>query len=125
MLLTRQGNALVVEFGIARGLAADPSFPSSVGTLRQTGTTGGTAQNIRPEKAAGDPDVTPQTDIYSLGAVCFEMLAGEPPFTGATAQAVIAKMMTGEPPSVRHSRPSVPEAVDMAIRQALSPVPAD
>jgi eukaryotic-like serine/threonine-protein kinase len=122
ILLTTQGNALLADFGIARALAADHSRE---GTLTQTGTTVGTPQYMSPEQAAGERDVTPQTDIYSLGAVCFEMLAGEPPFTGATARAVIAKMMTGEPPSVRHSRPSVPEAVDRAIRKALSAVAAD
>ncbi len=60
-----------------------------------------------------------------LGAVMYEMLAGEPPFTGPTAQAVIAKMMASDAPSVRRARPSVPEAVDAAIRKALAPVPAD
>jgi eukaryotic-like serine/threonine-protein kinase len=122
LLLTMQGNALLADFGIARALAADP-FPD--GTLTQTGTTVGTPQYMSPEQAAGERDVTPRTDIYSLGAVCYEMLAGEPPFTGATAQAVVAKMMSGEPPSVRRTRPSVPEAVDIAIRKALAPVPAD
>ena len=122
ILLTTQGNALLADFGIARALAADPS-PG--GALTATGMSVGTPQYMSPEQASAERDLTPQTDIYSLGAVCFEMLAGEPPFTGATAQAVIAKMMTGEPPSVRHSRPSVPEVVDRAIRKALSPVAAD
>jgi len=122
ILLTTQGNALLADFGIARALAADLS-PG--GALTATGMSVGTPQYMSPEQASAERDLTPQTDIYSLGAVCFEMLAGEPPFTGATAQAVIAKMMTGEPPSVRHSRPSVPEPVDVAIRKALSPVAAD
>jgi len=122
ILLTTQGNAVLADFGIARALAADRSPDSRI---TETGMSLGTPQYMSPEQASAERDLTPQTDIYSLGAVCFEMLAGEPPFTGATAQAVIAKMMTGEPPSVRHSRPSVPEPVDVAIRKALSPVAAD
>ena len=122
ILLTTQGSALLADFGIARPLAADPS---SGGALTETGTTLGTPRYMSPEQASAERDLTPQTDIYSLGAVCFEMLAGEPPFTGATAQAVIAKMMAGDPPSVRTSRPRIPDSVDRAIRQALLPVPAD
>ncbi len=122
ILLTTQGNALLADFGIARALAANPSAD---GTLTQTGTTVGTPQYMSPEQAAGERDVTPQTDIYSLGAVCYEMLTGEPPFTGATAQAVIAKMMASPTPSVRVARPAAPAAVDAVIRRALAPVPAD
>ena len=66
-----------------------------------------------------------RTDVYALGAVLYEMLAGEAPFTGPTAQAVIAKMMSSEPPSVRRMRPSIPESLDRVIRKALAPVPAD
>ena len=122
ILLTTQGDALLADFGIARAVAGDPS---TVGTLTQTGMTVGTPQYMSPEQAAGERDVTPQTDIYSLGAVCYEMLTGEPPFTGATAQAVIAKMMTSAAPSARVARPAVTELVDAAVRKALAPVPAD
>jgi eukaryotic-like serine/threonine-protein kinase len=122
ILLTTQGDALLADFGIARALAADSS---STGTLTQTGTAVGTPQYMSPEQATGERDVTAQTDIYSLGAVCYEMLTGEPPFTGATAQAVIAKMMTSPAPSARVARPSVPEALDETVRKALAPVPAD
>ena len=95
------------------------------GALTQTGMSVGTPQYMSPEQAAGERDITPQSDILSLGAVCYEMLTGEPPFTGATAQAVIAKMMTSVAPSSRVARPAVSEPVDAAVRKALAPVPAD
>jgi TolB-like protein len=122
ILLTSQGNALLADFGIARALATPDS---SDGTLTQTGTTVGTPQYMSPEQAAGARDLTPQTDIYALGAVCFEMLTGEPPFSGATAQAIIAKLMTSPAPSARVARPAISLAADAAIQRALSPVPAD
>jgi serine/threonine protein kinase len=112
ILLTTQGNALLADFGIARALAGDPS---AVGTLTQTGTTVGTPQYMSPEQAAGERDVTPQTDIYSLGAVCYEMLTGEPPFTGATARAVIAKLLTERPTRIRTVRDTVPAGIDTAV----------
>ena len=123
VLLTADGSTLVADFGIARALDAPPS--ASGATLTQTGMVVGTPQYMSPEQAAGERDVGPRSDVYSLGAVAYEMLAGEPPFTGPTAQAVVAKMMSGTPPSVRRARSSVPEAVDLAILKALAPVPAD
>jgi serine/threonine-protein kinase len=123
VLLTKDGSTLVADFGIARALDTAPSATGE--SLTATGMVVGTPQYMSPEQAAGDRDVGPRSDVYSLGAVAYEMLTGEPPFTGATAQAVVAKMMSGEAPSVRRARPSVPEAVDVAIRRALAPVPAD
>jgi serine/threonine-protein kinase len=122
ILLTTQGDALLADFGIARALAAEAP---AAGTLTGTGLAVGTPQYMSPEQAAGERDVTPQTDLYSLAAVCYEMLTGEPPFTGATAQAVIAKMMSSPAPSPRVARPAVSEPVDAAVRKALAPVPAD
>jgi TolB-like protein/predicted Ser/Thr protein kinase len=121
LLLTKDGSTLVADFGIARALTT--TGPGA--TLTETGVAVGTPQYMSPEQAAADRAIDSRTDVYSLGAVCYEMLAGEPPFTGPTAQAVVAKMMSGEPPSVRRSRPTVPAAVDAAIRKALAPVPAD
>ena len=118
ILLTADGDTLVADFGIARALAADDH-------LTQTGLSVGTPAYMSPEQAAGDKAIDARTDIYSLAAVVYEMLAGEPPFTGPTAQAVAMKRLTEAPPSVRRGRPTVPEAVDEAIRRALAPLPAD
>ncbi len=121
ILLTRDRQALVADFGIARTLAS----PSGRETLTATGMSVGTPAYMSPEQAAGDRTVDARSDIYSLGAVCYEMLVGEPPFTGPTAQVILAKVLSGETPSVRRSRPAVPEGVDVGIRRALAPVPAD
>jgi serine/threonine-protein kinase len=118
ILLTSDGTTLVADFGIARALAGDEH-------LTQTGLAIGTPAYMSPEQAAGDKGVDARTDVYSLGAVLYEMLAGEPPFTGPTAQAMIARRLSEPPPSVRRSRPTVPEGVDQAIQRALAPVPAD
>jgi TolB-like protein/tetratricopeptide (TPR) repeat protein len=80
---------------------------------------------MSPEQAAGDKALDARTDLYSLAAVLYEMLAGEPPHSGPTVQAIVAKRLTEPPPSVRTSRASVPAAVDDAIRRALAPLPAD
>ena len=126
ILLTTDGQALVADFGIARALSSGtPPQGSGTGTLTQTGVAVGTPSYMSPEQASGERNLDGTTDVYSLGSVMYEMLAGEPPFTGPTAQAVIAKMMASDAPSVRRARPSVPEAVDAAIRKALAPVPAD
>jgi serine/threonine-protein kinase len=118
ILLTRDGTTLVADFGIARALGGDDR-------LTQTGFAIGTPAYMSPEQAAGQKEVDARTDVYSLGAVLYEMLAGEPPFTGPTAQAMIARRLSELPPSVRRTRPNVPEAVDQAIQRALAPVAAD
>jgi serine/threonine-protein kinase len=118
ILLTADGSTLVADFGIARALGADEG-------LTQTGFAVGTPAYMSPEQAAGDKGVDARTDVYSLGAVLYEMLAGEAPFTGATAQAIAAKRLTEPAPSVRSVRTTVPDSVDQAIRKALAPVPAD
>ena len=119
LLLTTDGSILVADFGIARALASVDD------RLTETGLAVGTPAYMSPEQAAGDRTVDARTDVYSLGAVLYEMLAGEPPFTGPTAQAVIAKRFSGEAPRVRLARPSVPEQVDTAVARALAPVAAD
>ena len=118
ILLTRDGSTLVADFGIARALGGDDG-------LTQTGLAIGTPAYMSPEQAAGDKSLDARTDQYSLASVLYEMLAGEAPWTGPTAQAIAAKRLTEPPPSVRAVRPNVPAAVDEAIRKALAPVAAD
>src|ERR671933_658888 len=118
-VLLSRGHALVADFGIARALQGGAE------RLTETGLAVGTPAYMSPEQAAAERELDARTDIYSLGCVLYEMLSGEPPFTGPTAQAVIAKRLAGEAPSVRRVRPSVPEAVDRAIGRALALVPAD
>jgi eukaryotic-like serine/threonine-protein kinase len=119
-ILLHEGQPLVADFGIALAV-------SNAGGERvtQTGLSLGTPQYMSPEQATGERGVDGRTDIYSLGAVLYEMLTGEPPHTGATVQAIIARLMTDTPRTVRSSRPSVPENVDWAIQKALEKVPAD
>ena len=119
LLLTADGSTLVADFGIARALGAAEDG------LTQTGFAIGTPAYMSPEQAAGDRGLDARTDQYSLAAVLYEMLAGEPPWTGATAQAMIARRLSESPPSARAVRPTVPAQVDEAIRKALAPVAAD
>ncbi len=117
-ILLSDGHALVADFGIARALGGDEH-------LTETGMAVGTPAYMSPEQAAGERDLDARTDIYSLGTVLYEMLAGEPPFAGPTLQAMAARRLSSEAPSVRQYRPAVPEAVDRAVRKALARVPAD
>ena len=117
-ILLTEAHALLADFGISRALE------TSSDRLTETGLVVGTPAYMSPEQASGDA-VNGRTDIYSLGVVLYEMLAGEPPFTGPTAQAIIAKRMTGEVPSPRRLRPAIPESVEQAVRKALAPLPAD
>jgi eukaryotic-like serine/threonine-protein kinase len=118
ILLTQDGSTLVADFGIARALGGDDG-------LTQTGMAVGTPAYMSPEQAAGDRSLDARTDQYSLAAVLYEMLSGEAPWTGATAQAITAKRLTEPAPSVRAVRPTVPAHIDEAIRKALAPVAAD
>ena len=119
ILLTSDGSTLVADFGIARTLSGGSA------KLTETGMAVGTPAYMSPEQASGEQDLTARTDVYSLGAVLYEMLAGEAPFTGPTPQAIIARRFSGEVPDVRRSRSTVPEPVGAAIARALALVPAD
>jgi TolB-like protein/Flp pilus assembly protein TadD len=121
MLLTAEGHTLVADFGIARALGAEPDQER----LTETGLTLGTPAYMSPEQASGARELDSRTDIYSLGAVLYEMLAGEPPFTGATPQALLARRVLEDAPPLRQQRPSTPEAVERAVAKALARTPAD
>jgi len=119
-ILLHDGRALVADFGIA--LAA-----SKAGTARmtETGMSLGTPQYMSPEQAMGEREITARSDVYALGCVLYEMLSGAPPFTGPTAQAIVAKVLTGEPAPLRDDRKSIPAHVEAAVLQALERLPAD
>jgi serine/threonine protein kinase len=119
-ILLQDGSALVADFGIALAL-------STTGGTRMTeaGMSLGTPQYMSPEQAMGERTITARSDVYSLGCVLYEMLLGEPPFTGATAQAIVAKMMMEKPAPLRVWRETVPETVERAILTALQKLPAD
>src|SRR5262249_18228346 len=93
--------------------------------ITQTGLSLGTPQYMSPEQATGDRAIDGRTDVYSLGAMLYEMLVGDPPHIASTAQAVIAKVLTDRPQNVSTARPSVPSHVDAAIQRALEKLAAD
>ncbi len=113
------GHALIADFGIARALG------ESGDRLTSTGLALGTPGYMSPEQSTGEHHLDARSDLYALASVSYEMLAGEPPFTGPTAQAVIARRLSQPAPSIRVLRPTVPEPVDAALRRALAPIPAD
>ena len=118
-ILLQGDHALVADFGIARAV-------SEVGTqkLTQTGMAVGTPVYMAPEQSSGET-VGPTADLYSLGCMLYEMLAGEPPFTGPNAMAIMARHLLEQVPSVRIVRSAVPEEVEQVIFAALGKVPAD
>ena len=118
-ILVSDGQARVADFGVAKALSE-----GGEGKLTETGLAVGTPAYMSPEQASGGA-VDVRSDIYALGCVLYEMLAGEPPFTGPTPQAITNKRMTDPVPSVRRVREVVPEAVEHSITRALAKVPAD
>ena len=119
-VLLQEGSALVADFGIALAAAS-----AGGDRLTETGLSLGTPAYMSPEQALGERDLTARSDVFSLGCVVYEMLVGEPPFAGPTAQAVIARTMSHEPRPPSDMRRSVPAHVDAAILRALEKVPAD
>ena len=118
LLLARDGSTLVADFGIARSSTADAS-------LTGTGMSLGTPAYMSPEQASGEREIDARSDVYALAAVLYEMLAGEAPFTGPNAQAIIARLLTQDPRPVHPIRPAVPPALDVVIARAMSRVPVD
>jgi len=121
-ILLSDGHALVADFGIARALGAAAGAGDK---LTQTGTSIGTAAYMSPEQAAGEADVDGRSDLFSLGIVLYEMLAGVTPFAAATPQATLARRFTEDAAPVRRLRPSVPEGVEHALAKALARTAAD
>ncbi len=119
-ILLHDGGAMVADFGIA--LAVNRAGHER---LTEPGLSLGTPEYMSPEQAAGDQELDGRSDIYSLGCVLYEMLAGEPPHTGGTVQSIIAKTLTDQPRRLRALRPSIPQAVDAAVDKALQKRPAD
>jgi len=118
-ILLEDGQALLADFGIARAAALGGE------KLTSTGVSLGTPTYMSPEQGMADPNLDARSDIYSLGCVLYEMLAGQPPFTGNTTQALIARHSLDQVPSLSVVRNSVPEEVEDAILVALEKVPAD
>src|SRR5688572_20527073 len=119
-ILLHDGQALVSDFGIALAVSS-----ASGARITETGLSLGTPHYMSPEQAMGERAITARTDIYALGAVLYEMLTGEPPFTGPTAQAIVARVLTERPASLRARRERVPQHVEDAVFTALEKLPAD
>lgn len=119
-ILLEDGQALVADFGIARAVSA-----MGEEKLTSTGVSLGTPTYMSPEQGLAEPNLDGRSDIYSLGCVLYEMLAGSPPFTGRTTQALIARHSLDEVPSLSIVRSTIPEEVEDAILRSLAKVPAD
>ena len=119
-ILLQAGQPIIADFGIALAVAQ-----AGGERITQTGLSLGTPHYMSPEQASGDRDVDARSDQYSLGALTYEMLTGEPPHTGATAQVIIARLMTEAPRSIHSVRQQVPPTLDYAVLRALSKSPAD
>jgi serine/threonine-protein kinase len=119
-ILLHDGQAIVADFGISLAVSA-----ASGPRMTQTGLSLGTPQYMSPEQAMGDRVIDGRTDLYAVAATLYEMLIGEPPFTGPTAQAIVARLLTDEPRSLTAQRKMIPPNVDAAVRKALQKLPAD
>jgi serine/threonine-protein kinase len=120
ILLSERGEPLVADFGIALAVSQ-----AGDGRITETGLSLGTPHYMSPEQATGDRDVDPRSDIYALGCVLYELLAGQPPFAAPTAQAVLARILTEQPRRVTELRRTVPPHVASVLDQALEKLPAD
>jgi serine/threonine-protein kinase len=119
-ILLHEGEAMVADFGIALATTGEDGK-----RLSETGLVIGTPEYMSPEQAMSDRDLDARSDVYSLACVLYEMLAGEPPYTGPNPRALLAKQLVDPVPGVRRLRPAVPVEVEQALKTALSQAPAD
>ena len=119
LLLTTDRSTLVADFGLAR------SCTEAARDLTEAGIAVGTPVYMSPEHAGGAPGLDSRTDIYSLGCVLYEMLTGDPPFSGRSTAAILARKLVESAPSIRVVRDTVPESVEDVVMQSLERVPAD
>jgi len=119
-ILLHDGRALVADFGIA--LAASKAGGNR---MTETGMSLGTPHYMSPEQAMGEREITARSDVYALGVVLYEMLTGDPPFTGSTAQAIVARVLTETPRPILPQRHTLPPYVDAVVLTALEKLPAD
>src|SRR5687768_5121289 len=119
-ILLHDGSAVVADFGIA--LAASKA---SGARMTETGMSLGTPHYMSPEQAMGEREITARSDVYALGAITYEMLTGDPPFTGSTAQAIVARVVTESPRPMVPQRRTIPAHVEAAVLTALEKLPAD
>jgi len=119
-ILLHDGQALVADFGIAIAVST-----AGGNRMTETGMSLGTPHYMSPEQAMGERTITARSDVYALGCVLYEMLSGDPPFTGSTAQAIVARVMTEAPRSLLTQRRTIPAHVEAAVFTALEKLPAD
>jgi serine/threonine-protein kinase len=119
-ILLQEGTPLLADFGVALAVSRMAGE-----RLTETGLSLGTPSYMSPEQAVGDRELTARSDVYALGSVLYEMLAGDPPFLGSNVQAVIAKVISERPVGLRRIRDTIPPHVEAAVEKALSKVPAD
>jgi serine/threonine-protein kinase len=124
-ILIHDGRALVADFGIALALSSAGTGTGSGGRMTETGMSLGTPHYMSPEQAMGEREITGRSDIYALGAVLYEMLVGEPPFTGPSVQAIVAKVLTEEPRPLVPKRHTIPPHLEAVVLTALEKLPAD
>ena len=119
-ILLESGHAVIADFGIARAMRA-----AGASSLTGTGMAVGTPAYMSPEQASGDEDVDGRSDLYALACVLYEMLAGQPPFTGPTVESIVRQHLVVEAPPVTNLRPVVPPMVASALQRALAKNPTD
>ncbi|MDH5284235.1 MAG: serine/threonine protein kinase, partial [Gemmatimonadota bacterium] len=118
-ILLHDGSALVADFGIALAVSTAGS------RMTETGMSLGTPHYMSPEQAMGEREITARSDVYALGCVLYEMLTGDPPFTGSTAQAIVARVVTENPRPMVPQRQTIPAHVEAAVLTSLQKLPAD